>query len=199
MPGRRPSAAERGLLNEARILAAAIAGGVLAAPLSRAPQDLRPPRTRPPPPAPPLPRTRADRSRQRVRMKRLAAARSGLPSRWSRSTVPGPGLSRPKPGPVEDAPLGDPALSEPLPPLSGFDVQPAGEEPPPPTRRSESVAGPLHLVVEGMDGDRPRRPLPRPFRARGCRRRGGQRRDDRGARRGGRRARRPPAPLRRLL
>lgn len=44
----------------------------------------------------------------------------------------------PVPGPVEDAPLGDPALTEPLPPLSTFDVQPVemtgadeGEEAPP--------------------------------------------------------------------
>ena len=33
----------------------------------------------------------------------------------------------PVPGPVEDTPLGDPALAEPLPPLSGFDVQPVPE------------------------------------------------------------------------
>ena len=56
----------------------------------------------------------------------------------------------PVPGPVEDAPLGDPALAEPLPPLSAFDVQPLGEaaaagdsDEPPPVRYT--------LVVEGMD------------------------------------------------
>ena len=55
----------------------------------------------------------------------------------------------PVPGPVEDMPLGDPALAEPLPPLSTFDVQPAGEtaaggdsDEPPPVRYT--------LVVEGM-------------------------------------------------
>ncbi len=56
----------------------------------------------------------------------------------------------PVPGPVEDTPLGDPALAEPLPPLATFDVQPAGEtaadgdsDEPPPVR--------YELVVEGMD------------------------------------------------
>ena len=57
----------------------------------------------------------------------------------------------PVPGPVEDAPLGDPALAEPLPPLSAFDVQPVDEtgaadgesDEPPPIRYT--------LVVEGLD------------------------------------------------
>jgi translocation and assembly module TamA len=56
----------------------------------------------------------------------------------------------PVPGPVEDTPLGDPALTEPLPPISGFDVQPvedartaqANAEEPPPVHYT--------LVVEGM-------------------------------------------------
>ncbi len=56
----------------------------------------------------------------------------------------------PVPGPVENSPLGDPALTEPLPPLSSFDVQPvetpataqANSEEPPPVRYT--------LVVEGM-------------------------------------------------
>ena len=58
----------------------------------------------------------------------------------------------PVPGPVEDAPLGDPALAEPLPPLDTFDVLPAetagaaaaddGDEP-------EPVR--YDLVVAGMD------------------------------------------------
>ena len=56
----------------------------------------------------------------------------------------------PVPGPVEDTPLGDPALTEPLPPMSGFDVQPvedaqtaqANAEEPPPVHYT--------LIVEGM-------------------------------------------------
>ena len=105
----------------------------------------------------------------------------------------------PVPGPVEDTPLGDPALTEPLPPISSFDVQPAAEEHRRPGRCRRAAAGPLHAGRRGPGRDRARRPLPRPLRARGRRRRGGQRRDDRGPRRGGRGARRPPAPLGRLL
>ena len=59
-------------------------------------------------------------------------------------------LFPPVPGPVEDTPLGDPALAEPLPPISGFDVQPAaagetaqsGDDQPVPVRYT--------LAVEGM-------------------------------------------------
>jgi len=56
----------------------------------------------------------------------------------------------PVPGPVEDTPLGDPALTEPLPPISGFDVQPVEEAQ---TARSDSEEPPpVHytLIVEGM-------------------------------------------------
>jgi translocation and assembly module TamA len=63
----------------------------------------------------------------------------------------------PVPGPVEDTPLGDPALSEPLPPISGFDVQPVqdsaaaqGEsEEVPPVRYSLAVEG---LAETGLEG-----------------------------------------------
>jgi translocation and assembly module TamA len=56
----------------------------------------------------------------------------------------------PVPGPVENTPLGDAALTEPLPPLSSFDIQPVenaqsaqnNSEEPPPVRYT--------LVVEGM-------------------------------------------------
>jgi translocation and assembly module TamA len=54
----------------------------------------------------------------------------------------------PVPGPVEDRPVGDPALSEPLPPLSTFQSEPIqevagseGEEEPPPIRYTLVVAG----------------------------------------------------------
>ena len=103
------------------------------------------------------------------------------------------------PGPVEDAPLGDPALTEPLPPLSSFDVEPVGERPGAADEASEPAPVRYTLVVEGLDetGLEGRfRDLSALEDARG---RGGQRRDDRRPRRGGRGARRPPAPLRRLL
>ena len=65
------------------------------------------------------------------------------------ATVPAPPFP-PVPGPVENAPIGDAALTEPLPPLSSFDIQPVEDaqsaqnnsEEPPPVRYT--------LVVEGM-------------------------------------------------
>lgn len=63
--------------------------------------------------------------------------------------APPPPLFPPVPGPVEDAPLGDPALSEPLPPLSTFNTEPIQEisaedsEPPPSVR--------YDFVVNGLD------------------------------------------------
>jgi translocation and assembly module TamA len=69
-------------------------------------------------------------------------------------TAPAAPAFPPVPGPVENAPLGDPALSEPLPPLSSFQVEPAQpaqpvgaqaqahSDEPPPVRYT--------LVVEGM-------------------------------------------------
>jgi len=66
----------------------------------------------------------------------------------------------PVPGPVEDAPLGDPALAEPLPPLSTFDVQPVGEAPadgdsdePPPIRYTLAVEGLEAIDLEGRFRD----------------------------------------------
>jgi translocation and assembly module TamA len=56
----------------------------------------------------------------------------------------------PVPGPVEDTPLGDPALTEPLPPISGFDVQPVEDAQT--TQANAEEPPPVHytLVVEGM-------------------------------------------------
>jgi translocation and assembly module TamA len=56
----------------------------------------------------------------------------------------------PVPGPVEDTPLGDPALTEPLPPISSFDVEPAAEGA---TAQADAdEPPPVHytLIVEGM-------------------------------------------------
>jgi translocation and assembly module TamA len=60
----------------------------------------------------------------------------------------------PVPGPIEEAPLGDPALAEPLPPLSTFEAQPvadasAGREGD--DDESEPVRVNYTLVVEGLD------------------------------------------------
>ena len=95
--------------------------------------------------------------------------------------TPTPDLSRPCPARSRTRRWAIPALSEPLPPLSSFDVQPAGEEPAASDDEGEAGAGALHPGRRGDGRDRPRRPLPRPFRARRCRGRGGQRRDDRRA------------------
>jgi translocation and assembly module TamA len=63
----------------------------------------------------------------------------------------------PVPGPVENAPLGDAALSEPLPPISTFDVQPAAtaqtaqgnSQEPPPVRYNFVVEGMAETGLEG--------------------------------------------------
>jgi translocation and assembly module TamA len=57
----------------------------------------------------------------------------------------------PVPGPVEDAPLGDPALSEPLPPISAFDVQPGTGTEDVPGDSAEPVPVRYTVVVEGLD------------------------------------------------
>jgi translocation and assembly module TamA len=153
MRSRLPSAAERGLLNEARILAAAIAGGVLAAPLSYArAQDSAPPGNE----AAPAPAPAPEDNGAIVPDSEFEAATLPLPDisdnpdPMAPLDAPGAAPFPPVPGPVEDAPLGDPALSEPLPPLSGFDVQPAGEEPASSDGEGEAVRVRYSLVVEGM-------------------------------------------------
>ena len=59
----------------------------------------------------------------------------------------------PVPGPVEDAPLGDPALAEPLPPLSGFEQQAVQAVPGAADDDDSERAVRIRytLVVEGMD------------------------------------------------
>jgi translocation and assembly module TamA len=56
----------------------------------------------------------------------------------------------PVPGPVEDRPLGDAALTEPLPPISSFDVQPAGTAQAAPSNSEEPTQVRYNLVVEGL-------------------------------------------------
>ena len=63
----------------------------------------------------------------------------------------------PVPGPVENTPLGDAALTEPLPPISSFDVQPvenaqtaqSDSEEPPPVRYTFVVEGMAETGLEG--------------------------------------------------
>ena len=139
--------AERGLLNEKRIMAVAIAGGFIAAPLAAHPQPAPPP----PPPAdtsPIVPDSQFD------------SALPPLDPELSQPLAPLPPATPfpPVPGPVEDTPLGDPALSEPLPPLSAFDLTPPAAdqqaaqseaEGPPPVRYTLAVEGMSETGLEG--------------------------------------------------
>jgi len=140
-------------LNEARILAAAIAGGVLAAPLAARAQDTAPPAEE----APAFNPGPAD-DQPIVPDSEFEAAMPALPEVGTNPDPmaplePLPPDARPfppEPGPVEDTPLGDPALAEPLPPLSSFDVQPAGEEPAASDEEGEAARVRYSLVVDGM-------------------------------------------------
>ena len=116
------AADERGLLNETRILAVAIAGGVIAAPVAARAQGnpTPPPREAPafvPAPTPP-PQQQDNRT-----IVPDDQFRDALPPLDPSLYAPLPPLDPaapafpPVPGPVENTPLGDPALSEPLPPL----------------------------------------------------------------------------------
>jgi translocation and assembly module TamA len=57
----------------------------------------------------------------------------------------------PVPGPVEDAPLGDPALTEPLPPLSSSDVEPTPLDPSEEEGAGEPVRIRYTVNVEGLE------------------------------------------------
>ena len=57
----------------------------------------------------------------------------------------------PVPGPVEDAPLGDPALAEPLPPLSSADVEPTAIDPADAAEEEEAVRIRYTVIVEGLE------------------------------------------------
>jgi translocation and assembly module TamA len=138
--------AERGLLNEKRIMAAAIAGGVLAAPLvAQAPPPA------PPPPAdagPIVPDSQFDQALPPLDPE-LSEPLAPLPPPAPGTPPPPP--FPPVPGPVEEAPLGDPALTEPLPPLSAFDLTPPPADQQAAQSESEGPP-PVHytLLVEGM-------------------------------------------------
>ena len=187
-----PSGGERGLLNEARILAAASPAASLRRRCrARRPQSAADRR--------PTARRRADRPRQPVRGGAAAARPGAERSRSSRSIRNAPPFP-PVPGPVEDTPLGDPALTEPLPPLSDASTSSRSSEAgAAPTTASEPPPVRYTLVVEGMDetGLEGRfRDLSALEDAEGEAVNGAM---IAAPRRGGRGARRPPAPLRRLL
>ncbi len=141
-------------MNETRILAVAIAGGVIAAPVAaRAQSADRPTRQEAPAfvpaPAPPQQDNSAIVPDDQFR--------DALPPLDPDLYQPLPPIDPnapafpPEPGPVENAPLGDPALSEPLPPLSSFSTEPVGEQPAASDDEGETVQRVRYtLVVEGM-------------------------------------------------
>jgi translocation and assembly module TamA len=131
--------AERGLLNKAPILLAALAG-IMATPLAAQP----PIQT-----SPPL----QDADDPIVPD---SAFEEALPSLDPALTEPlepiDPNASPfpPVPGPVEDVPLGDPELSAPLPPLATFDVRPV-EEAALTEEEEQALRIRYTLVVEGLN------------------------------------------------
>jgi translocation and assembly module TamA len=137
------------LLSEARILAAVLAGGVLAAPLAAQPRPADPPENSA---APIVPDSQFEEA-----LPPLDPELSQPLEPIDPNAPPFP----PVPGPVEDTPLGDPALAEPLPPLSTFDVQPIAEagdaqgegEEAPPVRYTLVVAGMEATELEGRFRD----------------------------------------------
>lgn len=142
-------------MNETRILAAAIAGGVWAAPLVAQPQ--------PPPVDPPDTETNAEPIIPDSQFEEALPPDPALnaPLEPIEEVDPAAPPFPPVPGPVEDTPLGDPALAEPLPPISTFDVQPVAEagdaqsegEEAPPVRYTLVVTGLEDIGLEGRFRD----------------------------------------------
>ena len=122
------------------VLAAAMAGGALALPAFAQPA---------PTPAPDEPIVSDSQFEEALPPLDPALYEPLEPLEPVDPNAPPPPPFPPVPGPVEDAPLGDPALTEPLPPLSTFNAEPIQEvaaedrEPPPSVR--------YDFVVNGLD------------------------------------------------
>ena len=136
-------------MKEARILLAAIAGGVLAAPGVAQPEPTAAQDAADPADAGPivpdsefdeqLPPLDPELSRPLEPIEPLEPVNPNAP--------PFP----PVPGPVEDAPLGDPALAEPLPPLSTVETEPVQEVAADQGDPDEPVPIRYTVVVEGLE------------------------------------------------
>jgi len=126
-------------LNKKRIFAALLAGAVLAPAVARA-QSVAPPSDEP-----------------IVTDSQFEEALPPLDSELGRPLEPLEPLDPaappfpPVPGPVEDVPLGDPALSEPLPPLSTFDLEAGAEDIAEAGDSEEPEPVRYELVVAGME------------------------------------------------
>jgi translocation and assembly module TamA len=155
-------------LHEARIIAAAIAGVALATPASARAQQPPPPAAEPPvaqpdvpiDDSPIVPDSQFEQALPPLDPE-LNAPLEPLPPVDAQTQPATPPLSPfpPVPGPVEETPLGDPALAEPLPPIAGFDVQPVAEgaagetEEPPPVHYTLVVEGLGEIGLEGRFRD----------------------------------------------
>jgi translocation and assembly module TamA len=129
---------ERGFLKEARILLAALAGGVgstsAAQPQLPSPLELG---------EPIIPDSEFEEALPSLDPDLLAPLPPIEDFEMPRGVFP------PDPGPVEDAPFGDPALLEPLPPIATFDVQPLDPATEGDPERPAEIR--YTLVVEGLD------------------------------------------------
>jgi translocation and assembly module TamA len=143
-------------LKEARILLlAAVAGGALAAPLAAHAQDFPPPDHGESPPGAPivpdsefeeqLPTLDPELDRPLEPLEALEPVEPVEPVDPNAPPFP------PVPGPVEDAPLGDPALAEPLPPLSTVETEPVQDVGAVEEDADEPVPIRYTIVVEGME------------------------------------------------
>jgi translocation and assembly module TamA len=136
-----------GALNEKSILLAVFVGGVLAMPHSAQAQ----PQASSPPDQPD-----GQESKPIVPDSEFEEALPSLDPELNQPLEPLENLENappfpPVPGPVEDAPLGDPALAEPLPPLSTADVEPVDTGPVTGDEAAEPVPIHYQIIVEGLE------------------------------------------------
>jgi translocation and assembly module TamA len=134
-------------LNEKSILLAVFVGGVLAMPHSAQAQ----PQASSPPDQPD-----GQESKPIVPDSEFEEALPSLDPELNQPLEPLENLENappfpPVPGPVEDAPLGDPALAEPLPPLSTADIQPVDTGPVTGDEAAEPVPIHYQIIVEGLE------------------------------------------------
>ncbi|HEV2866860.1 MAG TPA: hypothetical protein VGX37_10110, partial [Allosphingosinicella sp.] len=134
-------------MKEAKLLLAAIAGGVLATPLAAQPRAATAPGENEPEANQPI----VPDSEFEEQLPPLDPALIE-PLEPLETIDPAAPAFPPVPGPVEETPLGDPALAEPLPPLSTVDTEPvqevaAGEE----EDADEPTPIRYTVVVEGME------------------------------------------------
>ncbi|HZF94069.1 MAG TPA: BamA/TamA family outer membrane protein [Allosphingosinicella sp.] len=138
-------------MNKARLLSAAVALGALACATNAAAQARSQSQAKTPPPQQPL-----DPNAPIVPDSQFEEALPPLDADLTRPLEPleqvDPARAFPPvPGPVEDAPLGDAALAEPLPPLSTFEAETVADASAGQGEEAEDVRVNYTLVIEGLD------------------------------------------------